>query len=517
MHLIIFGLESLPVRILQFVLLISFTAACLTGCEAPESKFVYNEKTEELAREVGDAVKAEVDSSFGSPKNSVAWLRMPVDYGTLQGEVAEIEAEESNGYQFPVEFKSAEGEEAKGLGNLNLTGLAIRWTSGPYKDGAQIEGGRRDGESLAALQVASWNAETGILSLSQKMDPPPSAKDTFEIVGHKLSSGRQLYAAHCQHCHGTSGDGNGPTARYLNPLPRDYRLGKFKFQSTPKTDKPTDDDLERIIRQGIPGTYMPSFLLLEDDELEAIVQYVKWLSSRGEYEIKLVNRLYFTYEQRTLQETIDSTLESELEDYEEDPSGDRPTARSVRESLLGPDSELAELPEIAETESKVLAGSWKEMEVVVPQLARVADTPESRARGRVLYVKNCAACHGATGKGDGEQVEAYMVNDQTREKYPEPGLFDDWGNPIKPRNLTRGIYRGGRRPVDLYRRLFEGINGTPMPAFKGKFSKTDKKEDSARIWDIVNYVYHIPFEGRAETPTTSPVKQEHASAASAER
>jgi mono/diheme cytochrome c family protein len=186
----------------------------------------------------------------------------------------------------------------------------------------------------------------------------------------------------------------------------------------------------------------------------------------------------------------------------------------VRESLLGPDSELAELPDIAEQESNVLADSWKQMDVVVPQVARVADTPESRARGRVLYVKNCAACHGTTGQGDGEQVEAYMVNDQTREKYPEPGLFDDWGNPIKPRNLTRGIYRGGRRPVDLYRRLYEGINGTPMPPFKGKFSASDKKEDSARIWDIVNYVYHIPFESRGKTPakSPSPVKQEHASA-----
>ena len=41
-----------------------------------------------------------------------------------------------------------------------------------------------------------------------------------------------LYRRHCGHCHGTTGDGLGPTALLLNPYPRDYRQGKFKFKST---------------------------------------------------------------------------------------------------------------------------------------------------------------------------------------------------------------------------------------------------------------------------------------------
>ena len=41
-----------------------------------------------------------------------------------------------------------------------------------------------------------------------------------------------LYRRHCAHCHGITGDGHGPTAPILNPYPRDYRPGMFKFKST---------------------------------------------------------------------------------------------------------------------------------------------------------------------------------------------------------------------------------------------------------------------------------------------
>jgi mono/diheme cytochrome c family protein len=451
---------------------------------------------------------------------------MPVDYGTFKGTVLATEEDAESGYQIRVSFASAdekdtdETDEASPTpGDMNLAGLAVLWTSGRYEGGAQIDGGKRDGERMTALQVASWSkdektkkendaedGETGLLTLRQVMNPPPAVGDTFEILGHKISSGRQLYAQHCQHCHGTSGDGAGPTAKYLNPRPRDYRMGKFKFQSTLKTDRPTDDDLQRIVQKGIPGTYMPSFLLLEDEELSSIVQYVKWLSMRGEYEIKLVTQLYFDFEQVTFDETVDGALKDALEEFEDGTRAEKPTKKIIQGELL--ESAFADLPDIADDESKYLADAWRDMIVVVPQVARTPDTEESRARGRVLYVKNCAACHGATGRGDGEQVEAYMVNDQTREKYPEPGLFDDWGHSIKPRNLTRGIYRGGRRPIDLFRRVYEGINGTPMPPFKGKFDK-DKKINDARIWDLVNYVYHIPFEGRGESTKTPPAKHGH--------
>jgi len=70
-----------------------------------------------------------------------------------------------------------------------------------------------------------------------------------------------------------------------------------------------------------------------------------------------------------------------------------------------------------------------------------------------------------------------------------PGLFDAWNHPIRPRDLTTGIYRGGRRPVDIFRRISAGIKGTPMTGFGTSLSE-------AEIWDLVNYVMSIPFEHR---------------------
>ena len=90
-----------------------------------------------------------------------------------------------------------------------------------------------------------------------------------------------LYREHCAHCHGISGDGAGSTAALLSPYPRDFRMGKFKFKSTPLRTPPTDQDLTRILHNGIPGSAMPSFRLLAEEEITALVDYVKYLSMRG--------------------------------------------------------------------------------------------------------------------------------------------------------------------------------------------------------------------------------------------
>src|SRR5262249_10505459 len=97
----------------------------------------------------------------------------------------------------------------------------------------------------------------------------------------------------CMHCHGVSGDGDGPTATFLWPPPRDYRPGIFKFTSTSGSSngsKPTRDDLRRTLRMGIPNTSMPSFTsLLSDNEIEQVIDYVMFLSMRGETELNLIS------------------------------------------------------------------------------------------------------------------------------------------------------------------------------------------------------------------------------------
>ena len=119
------------------------------------------------------------------------------------------------------------------------------------------------------------------------------SNENLLMAAGPVSSGRDgeprgLYREHCAHCHGISGDGAGPTAGFLNPYPRDFRLGKFKFKSTRLGRPPTDHDLEEIIRNGIPGTAMPSFRTLTEQELAALIDYVKYLTIRGQYERRLI-------------------------------------------------------------------------------------------------------------------------------------------------------------------------------------------------------------------------------------
>jgi mono/diheme cytochrome c family protein len=332
-----------------------------------------------------------------------------------------------------------------------------------------------------------------------------------------------LFREHCVHCHGISGDGMGPTASFLKPYPRDYRQGKFKFTSTPTGAMPTDDDLERIIRNGVPGTAMPPFeVALAQPEIDALVEYVKYLSLRGRVEIALVMQI------------LDLNIGEQL-----------PTDR---ETLV----ELVLLPEVEKWQSA------KEL-VIRPEAAPPEDygTVASITKGRELFFSekkgNCVLCHGTTALGDGqrtnydewskqvhdlrqsalatlnrreEMVAGFEKRLATIEENEElsaaerreqaaaleeerDGTLADLAEAedkarwklaileahaleprtIDPRNLRLGVYRGGRRPIDIYYRLQAGINGSGMPA--APLTPEEK-------WHVIDYVLSLPYEPGGE-------------------
>lgn len=96
-----------------------------------------------------------------------------------------------------------------------------------------------------------------------------------------LDIGKSVYTRRCIGCHGEKGDGNGASARFLNPKPRNFTTGIFKFRSTGGKDSlPLDADLYRTITHGLWGTAMPPWYELSELERAAVIQYVKTFSDR---------------------------------------------------------------------------------------------------------------------------------------------------------------------------------------------------------------------------------------------
>jgi cbb3-type cytochrome c oxidase subunit III len=95
------------------------------------------------------------------------------------------------------------------------------------------------------------------------------------VATAQQEAGKRVYDKHCAQCHGEKGDGQGPGAPNLLPRPRDFTTGTFKLRTTPSGMLPTDDDLKRVVRLGMPYTSMPPWPSLSDADVDAVVQYLK--------------------------------------------------------------------------------------------------------------------------------------------------------------------------------------------------------------------------------------------------
>lgn len=359
-----------------------------------------------------------------------------------------------------------------------------------------------------------------------------------------------LYRKHCVHCHGISGDGRGPTARFVNPYPRDYRRGLFKFKSTYNPAKPTDADLHRVLFEGIPGTSMPSFSLLPAIEVEALVEYVKYLSLRGEMEIRLT-------------EFVASELgEEEAEDDDGNPIVDAAGNPKLVRPPLDPSKDADQATAITDALAEIVA-LWQEApeQVIVPieeQIPQDDRSPEEIAEsvnlGRALFFgakANCVKCHGPTALGDGQttdfddwakaqhefvlaiQRDAASIKrredapapegesdkdrderirqlDEERASLAERQAVADTFYPIRnaiPRNLRKGIFRGGRRRIDVFWRIHAGVPGALMPGLGGTSPGAEGTLSETDIWHIVDYVLSVEYEPISGPQEALPVNE----------
>ncbi len=96
------------------------------------------------------------------------------------------------------------------------------------------------------------------------------------------SPGKKTYDTYCVGCHGQEGLGDGPAAEFLNPVPRNFVNGQYKFFHFGEPGPlPSDESLKITVRNGLPGSAMPAFPLLTDQEIQDVVNFVKSLREGG--------------------------------------------------------------------------------------------------------------------------------------------------------------------------------------------------------------------------------------------
>ena len=222
----------------------------------------------------------------------------------------------------------------------------------------------------------------------------PAAAQSNMGTQPEIDRGKVVYDKFCSQCHGYDGDGVGYATSRVLPVPRDFTTGKYKFRTTPSGKLPTDADLIKVIKEGLPYTSMPGWPQISDTDIQNIIYYLKTMS----------------------------------------PTWQNPDAYGDP--------------------------------IVIPKPPKITD--ESVENGAQVYIdQGCGACHGLAGRGDGLSAKT---------------LADEWGNPLRPVDMTkRWTFRGGPTRQDIYRTFSTGVNGTPMPSYGETLPEADR-------WDLVNYI-----------------------------
>jgi mono/diheme cytochrome c family protein len=191
----------------------------------------------------------------------------------------------------------------------------------------------------------------------------------------------------------------------MEPTPRDFTTGQYKFHSTPMGTPATEEDLYRTITHGMRGTSMPGWSGLSSGDRWQLVYYLRSLSRRFDA-----------------------------------PSRAEPIA--------------------------------------IP--SPPPSTPARVARGAAVFTKyGCASCHGVDGRGDGPAAA---------------GLVDVYGDPVFPADMSRGWrFKGGASPVDIFRTVSTGIEGTPMVGYAFLIGEDDR-------WALVHYVRSLFADADEQLP-----------------
>lgn len=294
---------------------------------------------------------------------------------------------------------------------------------------------------VSALAPANLQAKAKIFKGEFKYERTPYPMSEAALAGMKV------FEEHCLGCHGPQGAGNGPSANWMMPKPRNFQSGIFKFITSKSGTLPDREDLLKTITYGLPGSSMPDFRFVPPSDRDNLVEYVLFIA-RNARRNNLLSRL------------VAQRVEEIWSDYGEE----KPEAISDDDKFS-----QATLDEIIADNLELLV--VKDSNRRFPESSEPEIDMDGLVIGAQKFAGYCASCHGPEGRGglmlkngsirpfDGRPISELAKGVEAQ--------LDDFGEMSIARNLGQHQYRHGKDALSLWYRIKRGLDGAVMPAADG--------------------------------------------------
>ena len=324
---------------------------------------------------------------------------------------------------------------------------------------------------------------TGSRSTNVRLDPAGKPRRTYRRPGATRSTGATA-------CTATASRAPATARRRRSSIPARATTARGSSSSPPRPTAPSRPatTCARRSRNGLHGTSMPAFeALMSAPEIEQVIDYVIFLSMRGETELALID-------------------EAAIADENDPEAARRRRGRATSRRASS------------------TSGRRPRRQVLNPPVARTAADPrEHPPRPRALPGPNtrekldCTGCHGPQAHGQRAELrragrlQRRRLRRRSRarrtsasQKYDEktPRALEELarrlGQPAppeqpEPRASTRGA--GGRST---------STGGSPRGSTAPRCRRTTRRSSPSEIWDLVNFVLALPYEPELLEGATLP-------------